>query len=216
MGRGRLGNGSLPVGVAINTQRERYFVMWTALRPVAIVFALISTAGTPAGATPSRSGDGIQQIAPGELPPDTYGAVSDVLAVVGSIPEHYATLGDEAGAGRWLTDEFHRRGWLACPECLHANTVVRVDVGKCISAWVSAVAFLAVWGSKVLKLWHLVAEAGGFAKVVKLINVALGRSSYRQRDAVATLQEVFNEVGQGLGAVALEVLSIDTIIDNCF
>ncbi|GAB2962495.1 hypothetical protein [Saccharothrix stipae] len=208
--------------------------MRKALRSIAsaVVFAIVATA-VPASAVgaaatdsvstdpvSSRSDHEVRQIAPGVLPQETYEATLDVLSVVYGIPEHFITFGDEAGAAQWVTDEFHRRGWLGCPECVlldpGPDPGVHYDKGKCLAGWALALASAALWIGKALKLWYLVHEAGGFKKVIDLIMQAFKRSSEQRRDALNTLQEVFNEVAAGMGAVAAEVLAIDGIIDNCF
>lgn len=154
-------------------------------------------------------------IAPGLLPPDTYPSAIEVYGVVEAIPPELT--GDEAAAGKWVDDEFYKRGWTGCPECRTIPMPApRADVGKCLAGIATAIASNIIAAGKVLKLWKLVKDVGGAKRLVDLINEAFKRSGEQQRDALETLQEVFNEAGLGFGAIAAEVLSIDGIIDNCF
>lgn len=153
-----------------------------------------------------------QRVAPGPLPAETFDAAPQVFATVAAIPPELQ--GDENAAGQWVRGEFEKQGWI-CLKC-YGPPVPRADVGKCLAGIAAAIGFNLFAAGKVLKLYKLVKDLGGAKKIVELINEAFKRSKDKNKDALDSLREVFEEAGTGVGAIAAEVLSIDGILDNCF
>ncbi|MBN6035326.1 hypothetical protein [Amycolatopsis sp. 195334CR] len=182
--------------------------MRNAVRALAV--ALIVALGASAGVSPAVAE--VQRVAPGPLPSDTGEAAPQVYEVVANIPVELTN--DEQAAGNWVRGEFEKRGYI-CLKC-YADVAPRADVGKCLSGIAAAIGFNLFAAGKVLKLWKLVKDLGGPRKIVDLINKAFARSKEQDKDALDALREVFEEAGQGVGAIAAEVLSIDGILDNCF
>lgn len=173
-------------------------------RAVALVTALamLTTSGvTQAAASPVRE-HGVQQIAPGPLPQETFNALVEVHSVVAALPGHFDAMGDEVGAAQWLTGEFERRGWVGgCQECVR-------DVWSCLRS--TAIAIIS--NVPVLTVFRLLGRVGGALKLIEGLNDAFTRSHQQQRDVQETLFEVFG----ALGEFVLEALSLDGVIDNCF
>lgn len=176
---------------------------------VAALAIIVTGGAAQATASPDRE-QGVQQIAPGPLPQETFGALVDVYAAVESMPEHFEAMGDEDGAAQWLHAEFEGRGWLGgCPECA---TTVRADVEKCLIGTADFIVANLTPARWILMLWKVIKQHGSSLTIVGALNEALTRSHQQQRDALETVLEVFGV----LGATVSNVLSLDGIFKNCF
>jgi hypothetical protein len=174
---------------------------------LAVSLAVLVTGGIgQAAASPVREA-GVQQIAPGSLPDETFDALVDVYTVVESMPPEFETMGDEQGAAQWLRTEFDNRGWLGgCPQC------ARVDVARCVFSVALFIASVVTQAGQVLLLFRVLKRIGTALGVVAGIDDALTRSHDQQRDARETLREVFADIGE----MVVDLLPVGDIVDNCF
>jgi hypothetical protein len=85
-------------------------------------------------------------------------------------------------------------------------------LGACAGGIVAAIGANAVVAAKVFKVKKAVEALGGIARAVDQIRGKIKRGK-KFNDAV---YEVFNEGGAGLGAIALEIFSLDLVANNCF